>query len=89
MNFFRWRRARKIRHCLKYVRNLQTAYQCACDALKSLQASQAYQPICLGGLEDRYAGITEAEGAYSYWDGKCRYWLSKLKIDMERARKFL
>lgn len=53
------------------VRNLAAA-------VESVKTAQAYNPVCIGGLEDRFAWIDQAEASVALW-----------YRERERTEKFL
>jgi hypothetical protein len=78
MCFKAWRRKsfrKKARNGL--LRHRRAVHQLK-RAKASLQTIQTYNPLCLGGLEDRIAWVDEAETAVERWSR-----------ERERTEKFL
>lgn len=67
MCFKAWRRKSFRRTTRVRLRQHRDAVRHLARAYTSLKVAQAYHPVCLGGLEDRFAGIDQAENAIVHW----------------------
>lgn len=58
---------------------------------KQLEGAKAYHPICLGGLEDRFAGIAQAEAGLWHWYNERHCLERKLRatsVQIRHLRKY-
>lgn len=87
MHFFRWRRARKIRRTLRYVRRLQRALKAIPEARKSLKENEDYQPVCMGGMEDKVVWTEQARSNLYFWLHERDYLFKKLGVYSNREHR--
>jgi len=79
MGCMKWRRnvfRKKVRRLLVSHRD---AVRALVEAQLSLKSAQAYHPVCLGGLEDRFAWIDQAEVSVALWWREREHLEKKLK----------
>ena len=87
MNLKGWWRFRQLRKRRRLIQKLRLARDQLASARKSLEANRAYQPVCLGGLEDKVVWEEQSELLVAYWHRELSRTMRKLKLTpKERAR---
>lgn len=72
----------------RWFKNLRDVNRQIADVEKGLESNKAYEPVCLGGMEDRWSGIRYYERRLSQLEAD-RSWLAgKLGLSYQRARQF-
>ncbi len=85
MNLSRWWRMRQARKRRSLITKLRLANRSLQYSYEGMRANQAYQPVCLGGVEDKYEGELEWQGRIHYWSCEVRHLARKLRLTREQA----
>lgn len=87
MNVNRWWRLRHLRKRRRLIERLRFARDRLNEARQNLRANRAYQPVCIGGLEDKFEWERQAENLVRFWERELSGVARKLKLTpKERAR---
>jgi len=87
MGCMKWRRNNFRRRTRALLAMHRKAVRALADATLSLKSAQAYHPVCLGGLEDRFVGIDRAEVSVVHWWREREHLEKKLKATNSQATR--
>lgn len=85
MFFTSWCRLRYRKKTRALLGRYREALEAARESMVSLRNAESYHPICVGGHEDRLAGIDQAQGRLRHWSWECFGLECRLKLSEARA----
>lgn len=89
MSIIRCVRLWKLKRRRKLITRLRDANRRVAEAKRCYDQAHEYHPVCLGGLEDRFAGIEEAAIRYRMWLAERDSVRRKLKLSHEEAKRYV
>lgn len=88
MSIGRWLRLRRLLKRRKFITRLREANRNIIEGYRALHAAQSYQPICLGGVEDRMDAEDHANGYLRYWGGQQYSFARRLGLSQHEAARY-
>jgi hypothetical protein len=88
MSIKRWFRLRQLRKRRKFISCLREANRNIQAARLGLEGMRNYQPICMGGMEDKMAGEDQFYGQLRYWGTERHTLARRLRMDSTQAAHY-
>lgn len=88
MNLYRWWRMRRALRRRSLIAKLRVANQELQLSLRGLRANENYNPTCMGGVEDKYAGERQWQHRIVFWSDEIRRLSRSLGLNQLQAAKY-
>ena len=88
MFWSRWLRYQKAKKRRKLIHELRIANRSVEEARVALMRNEDYQPVCMGGVEDKLEWTQQSENQLIFWRIRRDNLLERLGLTFDQAKKY-